>query len=341
MPTQIPQQQEEAARVVAENLDTPWGIALLPDGGMLVTERPGRVRLISAAGDLQYKPVAVLSQVREEGEAGLLGITLHPDFLGNKYVYLYYSYSVNRITIANRVVRMTLVDNELKDEKIIIDGIPGAANHDGGRIKFGPDRYLYVTTGDAQQSQLAQDTNSLAGKILRVTDEGASAPGNPFGNLVYSYGHRNPQGLAWDSWGRLWATEHGRSNPTGYDELNLIEAGKNYGWPIIQGSEEKPGLIAPIINSGPDTAWAPSGAAFVGWSLFFGGLKGQTLYEADIQDGQFKKLNEHFKGEFGRIRDVVAGEGGMLYMTTSNQDSRGTPNSGDDKIIKVNPRAFE
>ncbi len=329
--------------IIAENLDTPWGIAFLPDNIILITERPGRVRLIGAHGGLQYDPVIVLNQVKEVGESGLLGIAPHPDFLGNQYVYLYYSYGVqvNRLRndTINRVVRMKFQNNKLINEQIIVDGIPGSDNHNGGRMHFGPDGYLYITTGDAQDVSQAQDTSSLAGKILRVTDEGKPVSGNPFGNLIYSYGHRNPQGIAWDSFRNLWATEHGRSGvASGYDELNFIQSGKNYGWPDIQGDETASGMEKPILNSGATNTWAPSGAAFVESSLFFGGLKGEALYEAVIGDIEVTELKEHFKGQFGRIRDVVLGPDGMLYITTSNQDGRGNPASVDDRVIRVNPQ---
>ncbi len=327
---------KDRVSVIAENLDTPWAIAVLPNGSMLVTERSGQVRLISGDGRLDPKPVAVFSQVKEIGEGGLLGITLHPDFSLNHYVYFYYTYSVNNDNTFNRVVRMIYKDNKLENEQIIVDKIPGASNHNGGRIKFGPDENLYITTGDAQNSSQAQDTNSLAGKILRVTDEGKEVTGNPFGNQVYSYGHRNPQGLAWDNKGRLWATEHGRSGLlSGFDELNLIESGKNYGWPTIQGDETREGMETPKLNSGSSVTWAPSGAAVVGNSIFFAGLRGETLYEAVIS-GDKMELKEHFKNEFGRIREVILGESNTLYITTSNQDGRGVPNSGDDKVISIN-----
>lgn len=336
-------------KILTTNLDTPWGIDFIPSevanvpyDSIIITERPGRVRLIASDGRLQYNPVAVIPQVKEIGEGGLLGIAVHPNFIGNHYVYLYYTYAVevNRIKydIFNRVVRMTYKKNRLINEKTIVDGIPGSANHNGGRIKFGPDGYLYITTGDAENKELAMDTDSLAGKILRVTDEGQPAPGNPFGNLVYSYGHRNPQGLAWDMFRNLWSTEHGRTNPSGYDEINFIQPGGNYGWPDFEGDQTDQGVIAPVLQSGPDKTWAPAGAVFIGSSLFFGGLKGETLYEAIIKDGKVDRLKEHFKGKFGRIRDVVADSTGMLYITTSNQDGRGTPEPDDDKLIRINPR---
>lgn len=272
--------------------------------------------------------------VEHIGEGGLLGIALHPDFENNKYVYLYYTYSSTEDDTLNRVVRFQLRNSKLTSEQVIVDVIPGAVNHNGGRIKFGQDGYLYITTGDAQNPSFAQDKNSLAGKILRVTDEGKTAAGNPFDNLVYSYGHRNPQGLAWDNQGRLWATEHG---PQALDELNLIEKGANYGWPVIQGDEKREGMVSPVIQSGPDVTWAPAGAAFLDGSIFFGGLRGEALFEYKIAD---KSLKKYFQGQFGRIRAVVLGPDGYLYITISNTDGRGEPSAGDDKLIKINPNTF-
>lgn len=335
-PADIPQ-----ATTLAEKLDTPWAIAFLPDNSIIVAERPGRVRLIDSNGNLDSKLLATLQNVKEIGEGGLLGITLHPDFSSNNYIYLYYTYQGFGNQTLNRVVRMTYQNNQLTNEEVIVDQIPGASNHNGGRIKFGPDGYLYITTGDAENPSQAQNTTSLGGKILRVTDRGLPAPGNPFNNLVYSYGHRNPQGIAWTAGGQLWQTEHGRSSPTGYDEINLIEIGKNYGWPDIQGDESRQGMVTPKLNSGPSTTWAPAGAAFVNNSLFFGGLRGQALYEAVIQNNQVTNFKEHFKGVYGRIREVILGPDGMLYITTSNRDGRGSPINSDDRIIKVNPQKLK
>jgi glucose/arabinose dehydrogenase len=327
-----------AITVVAQHLDVPWGIAFLPDNRMLVTERTGKVVIISQNGEVNANPAAAINvNTKPDGEGGLLGIALHPQFIQNHYVYLYYTYVTNGDELLNRVVRMTFANDRLTNEQVILDSIPGSLYHDGGRIKFGPDGYLYITTGDAQNPSQAQDTDKLGGKILRITGVGKTAPGNPFHNAVYSYGHRNPQGLAWDSAGKLWETEHGRSNPTGFDEINLIEAGKNYGWPTIQGDETKQGMITPEKNSGPTTTWAPSGAVFIGNSLFFGGLKGQSLYEAVIQNDQVVDFKAHLTGQFGRLRDVVLGPDGMLYITTSNRDGRGSPDNSDDRIIRVNP----
>ncbi len=320
--------------VIAQNLDTPWAIAFLPDNSMLVTERSGNVSRLDQSG---FRLISQISNAQEIGEGGLLGITLHPNFSSNNYVYFYYTYRNSGENTFNRVVRMTYEGETLKNEEVIVDNIPGNSNHNGGRIKFGPDGYLYIATGDAQNPSYAQDKNSLAGKILRTTDIGDPAPNNPFNNLVYSYGHRNVQGLAWNEAGGLWTTEHGRSGlQSGLDELNLIQSGKNYGWPDIQGNESKQGMETPKRNSGNDT-WAPSGAAFVDNALFFSGLRGEALYEAVIEGEEVVDFKEHFKEELGRIREVILGSDRMLYITTSNNDGRGSPKAGDDKIIKVNP----
>lgn len=326
--------------IVAKNLEVPWALTFLPDRSMLVTERPGRVRFISAEGSLQESPVATLSEVHSIGEGGLLGIARHPQFAANNFVYLYYSYTSTKDQMLNRVVRYVFDGKQLKDKKIIVDAIPGNANHDGGRIKFGPDGFLYITTGDSEEPSLAQNKTSLAGKILRVTDEGKPAPGNPFNTLVYSYGHRNPQGITWDDHNRLWETEHGRSIPlSGFDELNRIEVGKNYGWPTIQGNEVRAGMVTPIANSGATSTWAPSGAAFANGSIFFSGLRGRGLYEAVIT-GDTVTIEKHFDQELGRIREVVLGPDDMLYITTSNRDGRGDPHENDDKVYKVDPQTL-
>lgn len=322
--------------IVAQNLDTPWELVFLPEGDILVAERSGTVRYINTAGQLEQVPIARIEKAREIGEGGLLGMAIHPDFAQNGYIYLYYTYSGDENGTQNRVARMTYSSKTLSDEKTIIDAIPGAQNHNGGRIAFGPDGYLYITTGDAQNPSLAQNTDSLAGKILRVTDEGEPAPGNPFENKVYSYGHRNPQGLAWDTQGQLWATEHGRSGiQSGYDEVNLIEAGGNYGWPEIQGDETREGMIAPVKNSGALTTWAPAGAVIFDDRLYFVGLRGSSLYETSIQGKTLGELRQLFKDEYGRLRVAVLGPDNYLYIATSNQDGRGSPNEGDDKIIKI------
>jgi len=336
--------------IVAQGLDTPWAIAFLPDGNMLVTERKGAVRLVDKSGNLQSEPVVTINTVKEIGEGGLLGMTLHPKFPENGWVYLYYTYESQGDNTKNQVVRMKYTNGQLTDEQIILDNIPGASNHNGGRIKFGPDNYLYITTGDAQDPSKAQDGNSLAGKILRVDSEGKAPEDNPYNRRagyvprpippVYSLGHRNPQGIAWDKDGNLWETEHGPSGGslgTGNDEINLINSGSNYGWPEIQGDQTKEGMITPLKNSTPQLSWAPGDLAVIGDTLYFGGLRGQALYRAKIDNGRVRAVEELLKGRYGRIREVMSGPDGMLYITTSNRDGRGKPNSNDDKIIRINP----
>lgn len=322
--------------VLAQNLDTPWSLVFLPDATILMTERPGRVQLIQEGKEPQL--IAKLENVKEIGKGGLLGMALHPQFESNNFIYFYYTFSESSDQTLNRVVRMKYQNEKLSGEEIIVDSIPGAPNHNGGRLKFGLDGFLYITTGDAQNPSQAQETKSLAGKILRVTDEGKPAPGNPFGNRVYSYGHRNPQGLAWDEKGQLWETEHGPSGlETGNDEFNKIEMGKNYGWPEIRGQETRAGMVTPIIESGRSDTWAPAGLAFIDGKFYFGGLRGEALYQVTATGAN---LETFFKGEFGRIREVIAGPDKMLYLTTSNLDGRGSPKEGDDKIIKLNPEKF-
>ena len=327
---QSQENSKDPISVYAQNLEVPWALAFLPDGNLLATERKGTVNLINSEGNIGK--IFTVNNVLQTGESGLHGIAVHPDFGNNQLIYLYYTYRGDGDNTLNRVSLFRFDGKTFTDEKIIVDAIPGAVFHDGGRIKFGPDKNLYITTGDARNPSLSQDVNSLAGKILRVDDEGNPAPGNPFGTRVYSYGHRNPQGIAWDENGRLWETEHGDSAT---DEFNLIAIGKNYGWPTIRGDQTQESMKSPIIHSGSET-WAPAGAAFLNGSVFLAGLRGQALFEAKIENGTVS-LVEHLKGQLGRLREVVVGPDNMLYITTSNRDGRGVPTSDDDKIIRVNP----
>jgi glucose/arabinose dehydrogenase len=330
---------------IAENLNIPWSIAWAPDGTVFFTERNGNVRIIQD-GVVLEKPI--LSLDVSGGEGGLLGITLDPNYSENHYIYLYYSYN-DFLSTKNKVVRYVESNLTLSEDKILIDKIPGAAFHDGGRIKFGLDGKLYITTGDSGNADLAQDKNSVAGKILRINSDGSIPEDNPFfDSPIYSYGHRNPQGLDWDESGNLVATEHGPSGWHGvaHDEVNVIVPGANYGWPDIIGSETMDGLVTPIMNTGDDT-WAPSGAEFYDgdkipqWAgkYFVATLRGNHLHMIDFDLENNKVLSDQklFTGDFGRLRDVATGPDGYLYVLTSNQDGRGSPEFNDDRILRIVP----
>jgi len=314
--------------IVAENLEVPWALAFLPDKSILVTQRSGIISIVKSGEVSELGKI----NVHNQGEGGLHGIAVDPDFNENNYIYVYYTIGSTNDNSTNRVSRFTLRNNGLSDEVIILDKIPGARIHDGGRIKFGPDELLYITTGDAAEPSLSQNINSLAGKILRINKDGTSASDNPFNNAIYSYGHRNPQGITWDDNGKLYATEHG-NNAT--DEFNMIEVGKNYGWPNITGSESGVNMLSPLLQSGSNT-WAPAGLAYVDGKFYFGGLRGNALFRIEEINDEYV-LSEYFKGEFGRIREVIKGPDNMLYITTSNRDGRGIISENDDKIIRVNP----
>jgi glucose/arabinose dehydrogenase len=316
--------------VVANNLETPWSIVKLPNDSFLLTEREGQIRLVEANGNSEV--IEVIDEAKESGEGGLLGMTLHPSFEDNNLIYVYYTYQNEASETVNKVIRAKYLDNSFSEIETIIDNIPGALYHNGGRIAFGPDNHLYITTGDAQRPEMAQDNNFLGGKILRVDEDGNVVSDNPFDNEVYSYGHRNPQGIAWDESGNLWATEHGRSAT---DELNLIEKGANYGWPLIVGNGEREGMESPIVHSGVNVTWAPSGAAYYDNNIFFVGLRGNTLYQANIEDRANILITERFAEEFGRLRDVIVDEDNILYFISNNTDGRGNPAENDDKLYRV------
>lgn len=335
--TQIPESTPEISptpeliQSLVQNLNSPWEIAFLPDGKILITERGGD--LVVFDGDEESK--ITIADVYEQGESGLLGLAVHPNFEDNRLIYLYLSYATSG-GIRNRVESYHFADGQLSEKQILIDDIPGAANHDGGRIEFGPDGLLYITSGDAQNPDSAQDINSLSGKILRLNDDGSIPNDNPFNNPVYSYGHRNPQGLAWDEEGRLWSTEHGPSGfGSGYDELNLIEIGGNYGWPVIQGDQTREGMISPRLHSGGNETWAPGDLEIVDGHAWFTGLRGSTLYSVPLDKINPESLNRHFVNQFGRLRAIRLGPDGLLYVGTSNRDGRGSPNENDDQFFKI------
>jgi glucose/arabinose dehydrogenase len=324
----------------ARGLEVPWAIAFAPDGRAFVTERPGRIRLLRD-GRLDPNPVATLS-VAHVGEGGLMGLALHPEFPRQPFVYVYYTYEQNGLR--NRVERLREQDGRLVRDRVILDDIPGARIHDGGRILFGPDGMLYVGTGDAAERALAQDRQSLAGKILRLTPDGGVPPDNPFpGSPVYSLGHRNVQGLAWHPrTRRLYASEHGPSGELGraHDEVNLIRPGANYGWPEVLCGTPRPGFVDALACSGDET-WAPAGATFVtqgAWRgrLLVANLRGSHLRVFILnEDGTGVERQERMLEGFGRLRDVVAGPDGALYVLTSNRDGRGRPAADDDRILRV------
>jgi glucose/arabinose dehydrogenase len=329
-----------------KDLVTPWQLAFASDGRIFFNERPGRVRYVENG---QLKTWLNLSNVVEQTESGLLGIALDPNFATNKYVYIAYTYSIPGSPFVNRIVRCK-EDPTSKtgfEEKILIDSIKGQQNHNGGPIKFGPDGKLYWTVGDGFDDSKPQDLNSLNGKILRMNGDGTIPLDNPFPNsYIWSYGHRNVQGLAWQpGTNQLFVTEHGPSSPTDccLDEINVVDKGNNYGWPIIRGSQTKPGMINPIFTSGGNITWAPAGAIFVKngrWkgSFLFVGLRGETLYRGVIDPSNNRKIlrvEEYLKQTYGRLRDIAEAPDGTFYICVSNRDGRGAPKAQDDRIIKL------
>ncbi len=338
---------EFTIETLAQGLDTPWAIDFAPDGRVFISERDGRIRIIER-NQLQPEPWMSL-EVAATSEAGLLGLALDPSFTKNRFVYVAYTYRTGVLTLRNRLVRLREDGKTGKGvlDKILIDDVAGANNHDGGRVKFGPDGKLYWTMGDAQTTRYSQDLKSLNGKILRLNSDGSVPADNPFANsYVYSYGHRNPQGIAWQpGTGRLYSTEHGPSGFQGCcrDEVNFIEPGKNYGWPEIRGDETKPGMVPPVIQAGTNETWAPTGVTFVSqgpWagSLLFTGLRGQTLYRVVLDPNDPNKsqtVERHFFRRFGRLRDVVEGPDKALYLLTSNHDGRGSPTADDDRVLRL------
>lgn len=321
-----PVKEEIGVEIVAQNLEVPWSLDFAPDGRLFFTERAGQVSVVDK-GQVQ---LVTEFPVASGGEAGLLGLALDPDFLDNGYIYVYYTYQLDG-NLFNRVSRFRETKGE---EEIILDSIPGARIHDGGRIKFGPDNRLYITTGDATVPALAQDLDSLAGKILRINPDGSVPEDNPFeGSPVYSYGHRNPQGLAWHpATGKLYITEHGA---IANDEINLIEPGKNYGWPSVECESERPEYTDPLVCFRQTVAL--SGSAFFRNSLFFASLRGAHLHRLDFAPPNYTKLvqEEVLLTGYGRIRDVVQGPDGRLYIATSNRDGRGSPSPRDDLILRI------
>jgi len=323
------------------NLEVPWAMEFAPDGRLFVTERPGRVLAINlTTGAFDTSPI---EGVFASGEAGLLGLALDPQFAQTHFVYLYYSAQVANNSGVNRIVRYREVSGKLGERAVLVDNIPASSIHDGGRLKFGPDGLLYATTGDASTQGLAQDISSLAGKILRFNRDGSAAAGNRFSSLVFTYGHRNPQGIAWHpSTGAMWEDEHGN---IGNDEINRLQSGLNFGWPRIEANDTMPGMETPITFFNP--AIAPSGSAFYRGSripqfennLFIATLRGTHLLRVTLDStGQRIASQERLlDGTFGRLRDVIMGPDGNMYVSTNNRDGRGSPAMDDDRILRISP----
>jgi glucose/arabinose dehydrogenase len=326
-PVEVP---EDAVQTVATGLEIPWAVAFLPDGSALVTERAsGRILRVRApaadragAGPTEVTEVARIPDVAPEGEGGLLGIAVSPTYATDQWVYVYYTSPTD-----NRIARLRLGGAP----EPIFTGIPKARNHNGGRIAFGPDGYLYVGTGDAGRRENAQDLATPAGKILRITADGQPAPGNPFaGSPIWSYGHRNVQGLAWDERGQLYASEFGQNR---YDELNRIEPGRNYGWPEVEGVGGSGGRVDPIATWSTSDA-SPSGLAILDGRAWLACLRGEKVYRVGLDGTGAQQL---LAGRYGRIREAVVAPDGTLWLTTSNRDGRGDPRDGDDRILRLLP----
>jgi len=327
------------ATAVVSNLEVPWSIVWAPDGRMLFTERPGRVRVVEN-GTLRAQPLLKLTSVVARGEAGLMGLALHPGFAKNRFAYV--CYATEDGGLHDVVVRYRDTGTELVEPRTIVSGIPAARFHAGCRLKFGPDAKLYITTGDATDGPLAQKLDSLAGKILRVNDDGSIPADNPFrGSPVWTLGHRNPQGIDWDPrTGALWETEHGPSGfdgGTGGDEVNIIERKKNYGWPVIHHQQKRAGMESPLLEYSP--AVAPASAAFWKGDFYFGCLRGEHLHRVVLDPKDRRKVlrEEKLFTDLGRIREVTVGRDGALYFSTSNRDGRGNPAAADDRIFRVAP----
>lgn len=309
----------------ATGLEAPWGLAFLPGGDAVVTERDsGRVLLLDGQGGIEE--LGTIDAAAPEGEGGLLGVAASPAYSSDRTLFLYATTETD-----NRVLRVQVDGDRLGEPETILDGIPSGFIHDGGRLAFGPDGFLYVSTGETGERELSQDRDSLAGKILRITTDGAPAPGNPFDSPVWSWGHRNVQGLAFDDGERLWASEFGDSS---VDELNLIERGANYGWPEVEGPG---GGFTDPQQTWPVSDASPSGLAYAEGALWMAGLRGNRLWRIPVTGDRTGSPQAFFVGEYGRLRTVVAAPDGTLWVTTSNTDGRGEPSEDDDRILVLRP----
>ncbi|WP_108668792.1 PQQ-dependent sugar dehydrogenase [Peribacillus acanthi] len=317
-------QQSVHAEVLAKSLQIPWSIQKAGET-FYISERTGTIAVIQK-GTVQKEQVIFQKRLSSNPEAGLLGFILSPDFQKTGKAYAYYTYNEDG-RAWNQVVELIHLDREWTESNVLLDRIPSGQYHHGGRLKLGPDGKLYVTTGDAHEDEIAQDLESLGGKILRMNLDGSIPEDNPFQNsYVYSYGHRNPQGISWSETGDMYESEHG---PSAHDELNKIEPGQNYGWPEIVGDETKKGMVNPLIHAGNNT-WAPSGISFYKGHLIVATLRGEAVKFYNLKSGEMKDL---YKG-VGRVRDVYI-EGDTLYFITNNTDGRGVPAKDDDKLYRI------
>ncbi len=316
-------------RTLAKGLGVPWGLAFLPNGNALVGERDtGDVHVVKRGGGRRrVGHLDAFSQVGRAGESGLLGLALHPDFASNRLVYAYLSTSSD-----NRIVRMRYAGGRLGKREVVLAGIPMNLHHNGGGLEFGPDGLLYASTGDGEVSSRAQSTTSLGGKVLRMTATGGVPSGNPFGNLVWSMGHRNVEGITFDRRGTLWASEFGEKET---DELNMIVRGANYGWPYVEGADGAGGYRDPLAEWSPTSTCSPAGVAVANGRAWLGALRGECLFSVRLRGPDSGAKRKHLAGRFGRIRQVKAAPDGSLWITTSNRDGRGTRHRGDDKVIRI------
>lgn len=340
--TQGTNAKQAVVEPVAEGLFVPWSIVFTSKDRVLVTERDGKIRVIED-GKLRVEPLITVAEVVSDGEEGLMGMALDPAYTSNKYIYICYAYTEGN-TLKDKIVRLKDNENSITFDKEILLNIPAAKYHAGCRLKFGPDNKLYATTGDAGDKNLAQNLNSLGGKILRLNSDGTIPDDNPYPkSYVYSYGHRNPQGIAWDSTGTMYSTEHGPSGfdgKPGGDELNKITKGANYGWPLVSHDGEKEGTVSPLLTYTPAVAPASlltySGKLFAEYtdSMFFGGLRGEGMFRVFTKEGTLT-TDELEIGDLGRIREVVESPNGEIWFSTSNRDGRGKTRNGDDKIYRL------